>query len=72
MVERWEAFFCLTWQLIKLAMKNLLKLSNQSMVLGDSFLKHDFVGPFNVVEKALHITSSEYPWSDIKLLYESR
>ena len=40
------------------------------MVPGDSFLNHDLVEPFNVVEKALHIISSEYPWSDIKLLYE--
>ena len=76
---RWEVFFFLTRQLIKLATKSLLKStksllmwSNESMVLGDSFLNYDLAGPFNVAKKALHIISSEYPWSDIKLLYEFR
>ena len=46
---------------MKLAMNNLLKSSNESMVPGDSFLNHDLADPFKVVEKALYITSSEYP-----------
>ena len=32
------------------------------MVLGYYFLNHDLAGPFKVDEKALHITSFEYPW----------
>ncbi|GFZ12747.1 hypothetical protein Acr_23g0011320 [Actinidia rufa] len=34
---------------------------------GDSFRNHDLAGPFKVAENALHITSSEQPWSDIRL-----
>ena len=30
-------------------------------VAGDSFMNHDLVDPFKVVEKASHITSSEAP-----------
>ncbi|GFY90809.1 hypothetical protein Acr_07g0010060 [Actinidia rufa] len=57
---------------MKLATKSLLRLPNETMVLEDNFLNHDLAGPFKVAEKALHITLSEYPWSDIKFLYESR
>ena len=67
MVKRWEAFYFLTRELIKLTTKNLLRLPNESMVPGVSFL-NDLVGPFKIVEKSLHIISSEYPWSDIKFL----
>ena len=45
---------------MKLAMNNLLRLSNDLKVLGDNFLNHDLVDPFKVAEKALHIISSEY------------
>ena len=69
MVKRWEAFFYLTRQLIKLATKSLLRSPNKSTDPGDNFLNHDIA---DVVEKALHITSFEHPWSDIRLLYEFR
>ncbi|GFY93808.1 hypothetical protein Acr_09g0002540 [Actinidia rufa] len=59
---RCEAFFCLTLQLMKLAIKSLLRSSNESMVLEDNFLNHDLAVPFKVVEKALYITSSD--WDD--------
>ncbi|GFY87166.1 hypothetical protein Acr_05g0008050 [Actinidia rufa] len=42
------------------------------MVPRGNFLNHILADPLRVVEKALHITSSEYPWNDIKLLYEYR
>ena len=45
----------------KVGDKSLLKSSNESMVPGDSFLNYDLTEPFNVIEKALHITSLEYP-----------
>ncbi|GFZ10150.1 hypothetical protein Acr_21g0007490 [Actinidia rufa] len=57
---------------MKLATKSRLRSPKESMVPGDSFRNHDLAGPFRVAENALHITSSEQPWSDIRLLYESR
>ena len=72
MMKRWEAFFYLIWKLMKLATKSLLRLSNESMVPGGQLSKPRPHRPFKVVEKALHITSSEYPWSNIRLLYESK
>ncbi|GFY84705.1 hypothetical protein Acr_03g0014790 [Actinidia rufa] len=59
-------------QLMKLATKSRLSSPKESTVPGDSFRNHDLAGPFKVAEKALHITSSEQPWRDIRLLYESR
>ncbi|GFY96659.1 hypothetical protein Acr_11g0009650 [Actinidia rufa] len=55
---------------MKLAMKSMSP--NESMVPGDSFLNYDLTDPFRVAEKALHITSSEYPWSDMRFLYKSK
>ena len=52
---------------MKLTTKSLLRSPNESMVPGGSFSD-----PFKVVEKYLHITSLEYPYSDIRFLYESR
>ncbi|GFZ10787.1 hypothetical protein Acr_22g0001850 [Actinidia rufa] len=69
---RWEAFFYRFLQLMKLATKSRLSSPKESTVPGDSFRNHDLAGPFKVAEKALHITSSEQPWRDIRLLYESR
>ncbi|GFZ12475.1 hypothetical protein Acr_23g0008600 [Actinidia rufa] len=57
---------------MKLATKSQLRSPKESMVPGNSFRNHDLAGPFRVAENALHITSSEQPWSDIRLLYESR
>ena len=71
-MKRWEAFFYLTLQLIKLVTKSLLRSPNESIVLGDSFLNHVLVEPFKVAKKALHITSSKYLWSIIRFLYESK
>ncbi|GFZ04565.1 hypothetical protein Acr_17g0001370 [Actinidia rufa] len=56
---------------MKLATKSRLRSPKESTVPGDSFRNHDLAGPFKVAENALHITSSEQPWSDIRLLYES-
>ena len=70
--EKWEAFFYLILQLMKLVTKSLLWSPNESMVIGGSFLNHDIADPFKVAEKALHIISSEYPWSNIKFLYDSK
>ncbi|GFZ18596.1 hypothetical protein Acr_27g0003350 [Actinidia rufa] len=56
---------------MKLATKSRLRSPKESMVPGDNFRNHDLVGPFKVAENALHITSSEQPWSDIRLLYKS-
>ena len=61
MVKRWETFFCLIQQLMKLTTKSLLRSPNESIVPGGSFLNQDLADPFRIVEKALQITSSEYP-----------
>ncbi|GFZ08154.1 hypothetical protein Acr_19g0010910 [Actinidia rufa] len=55
---------------MKLATKSRLRSPKESMVPGDSFRNHDLAGPFKVAENALHITSSEQPWSDIRLFGE--
>ncbi|GFY91166.1 hypothetical protein Acr_07g0013620 [Actinidia rufa] len=65
--RRWEAFFCLTRQLMKLAVKSLLKSPNESMVPESNFRNHDLANPFRVVEKALHITSVSPPFIDSEL-----
>ncbi|GFZ08652.1 hypothetical protein Acr_20g0004600 [Actinidia rufa] len=57
---------------MKLATKSIFRSPNESMVLEDNFLNHDLVGPFKLAEKDLHIALSEYPWSNIKFLYESK
>ncbi|GFS34961.1 hypothetical protein Acr_00g0036980 [Actinidia rufa] len=55
-----------------MATKSLLRLPKESMVLEGNFLNHDLFDPFKVAEKALHISSSEYPLSIIKFLHEFR
>ena len=45
----------------ELATNSLLRSPNESTVLGDNFLNSDLADPFKVVEKTLHITSSEVP-----------
>ncbi|GFY95615.1 hypothetical protein Acr_10g0010000 [Actinidia rufa] len=54
---------------MKLAMKSPLRSPNESIVSRNSFLNHYLAGPFRVAEKALHITSSKYPWSDMSSHY---
>ena len=61
MVKRWETFFCLIRELMKLGIQSLLRSPNKSIVPRVSFLNHDLIGPFKVAEKALHITWLKYP-----------
>ncbi|GFS31359.1 hypothetical protein Acr_00g0016890 [Actinidia rufa] len=67
-IEEVGAFFYRFLQLIKLATNSRLRSPKESMVPGYSFQNHDLAAPFKVAENALHITSSEQPWSDIRLL----